>query len=52
MIGASATRRSVAGFGVFTLLMVALLVGLGVWQLQRRLAATALAMERTDAGAG
>jgi len=36
MIGASATRRSVAGFGVFTLLMVALLVGLGVGQLQRR----------------
>jgi len=36
MIAASATRRGVAGFGVFTLLMVALLVGLGVWQLQRR----------------
>ncbi|HYI27555.1 MAG TPA: SURF1 family cytochrome oxidase biogenesis protein [Bradyrhizobium sp.] len=31
-----ATRRGVAGFGVFTLAMVALCVGLGVWQLQRR----------------
>jgi surfeit locus 1 family protein len=36
MIAMSAARRSVAGFGVFTLLMVALFVGLGVWQLQRR----------------
>jgi surfeit locus 1 family protein len=33
----AATRRhSLAGFGAVTLLMVALLVGLGVWQLQRR----------------
>jgi cytochrome oxidase assembly protein ShyY1 len=29
-------RRPVIGFGIFTLAMVALLVGLGVWQLQRR----------------
>ena len=36
MIAGSVTRRSVVGFGVFTLLMVTLLVGLGVWQLQRR----------------
>ena len=31
-----------SGFGVFTLLMVALFVGLGVWQLQRRLEKHAL----------
>ena len=36
MSGIMATRRGVAGFGVFTLAMVALCVGLGVWQLQRR----------------
>jgi len=48
MIGASATRRSVAGFGVFTLLMVALLVGLGVWQLQRRLEKHALIAALTE----
>jgi len=29
-------RRGVAGFGAFTLLMLALFVGLGFWQLQRR----------------
>jgi cytochrome oxidase assembly protein ShyY1 len=33
----AALRRRVAGFGIFTLAMVALLVGLGVWQLQRRI---------------
>jgi cytochrome oxidase assembly protein ShyY1 len=31
-----ATRRGVAGFGIFSLALVALCVGLGVWQLQRR----------------
>jgi surfeit locus 1 family protein len=36
MIAVRMRRRSVAGFGVFTLVMVALFVGLGVWQLQRR----------------
>ena len=36
MIASSTTRRGVAGFGIFTLLMVALFVGLGMWQLQRR----------------
>jgi surfeit locus 1 family protein len=36
MIAGSATRRGVAGFGIFTLVMVALFAGLGVWQLQRR----------------
>ncbi len=35
MMGGFADRR-VAGFGIFTLLMVALLIGLGLWQLQRR----------------
>jgi cytochrome oxidase assembly protein ShyY1 len=33
---ASRPRRGVAGFAIFTLVMVALCVGLGVWQLQRR----------------
>jgi cytochrome oxidase assembly protein ShyY1 len=36
MIEAKARRRGVAGFGLFTLAMVALFIGLGVWQLQRR----------------
>ncbi len=35
-------RRGVAGFGAFTLAMVALFVGLGVWQLQRRVEKHAL----------
>jgi cytochrome oxidase assembly protein ShyY1 len=29
-------RRGVAGFGIFSLAMLALCIGLGVWQLQRR----------------
>ena len=36
MTGTGTRRRGVAGFGAFTLAMVALFVGLGVWQLQRR----------------
>jgi cytochrome oxidase assembly protein ShyY1 len=36
MIEISGRQRGVAGFGVFTLLMVVVFVGLGVWQLQRR----------------
>jgi len=48
MIAASATRSGVAGFGVFTLLMVALLVGLGVWQLQRRVEKHALIAALTE----
>jgi cytochrome oxidase assembly protein ShyY1 len=36
MIAMSRHRRGVAGFGAFTLLMLALFVGLGFWQLQRR----------------
>ena len=35
-------RRGIAGFGAFTLVMVALSVGLGVWQLQRRVEKHAL----------
>src|SRR5580692_6025326 len=37
----AAPRRSL-GFGVFTLVMVALFIGLGVWQLQRRVEKHAL----------
>ena len=42
MIGTRMRRRGVAGFGAFTLAMVALFVGLGVWQLQRRVEKHAL----------
>ena len=42
MTATMASRRGVAGFGVFTLVMVALLVGLGLWQLQRRVEKHAL----------
>jgi surfeit locus 1 family protein len=48
MIAMSGRRRSVAGFGVFTLLMVALFVGLGVWQLQRRAEKHALIAALTE----
>ena len=36
MSGIMTSRRGVAGFGIFSLALVALCVGLGVWQLQRR----------------
>jgi cytochrome oxidase assembly protein ShyY1 len=36
MIESIARPRRSVGFGIFTLVMVALFVGLGVWQLQRR----------------
>lgn len=42
-----AARRS-TGFGVFTLVMVAWFVGLGVWQLQRRLEKHALIAALTE----
>jgi cytochrome oxidase assembly protein ShyY1 len=42
MIEAKMRRRGVAGFALFTLVMVALFVGLGVWQLQRRVEKHAL----------
>ena len=48
MIAMSANRRGVAGFGVFTLVMVALFVGLGVWQLQRRVEKHALIAALTE----
>jgi cytochrome oxidase assembly protein ShyY1 len=37
-----ATPRSAIAFGVFTLVMVALFTGLGLWQLQRRVEKHAL----------
>jgi surfeit locus 1 family protein len=48
MIAVSGRRRGIAGFGVFTLLMVALFVGLGVWQLQRRIEKHALIAALTE----
>jgi surfeit locus 1 family protein len=48
MIGITATRRSIAGFSAFTLLMVTLFVGLGVWQLQRRVEKHALIAHLTE----
>jgi surfeit locus 1 family protein len=48
MTGTSARRRSGIGFGTFTLLMVALFVGLGVWQLQRRVEKHALIAALTE----
>ena len=46
-----ARRRGAAGFGVFTLAMVALCVGLGVWQLQRRAVKHALIAALTERAA-
>jgi surfeit locus 1 family protein len=48
MMHFSATRRNVAGFTVFTLLMLALFIGLGVWQLQRRIEKHALIAALTE----
>ena len=48
MMAAAARRRGVAGFGVFTLVMVALCVGLGFWQLQRRVEKHALIAALTE----
>jgi cytochrome oxidase assembly protein ShyY1 len=42
MTGASSRRPAVAGFAVFTLLMVMAFSGLGIWQLQRRVEKHAL----------
>jgi cytochrome oxidase assembly protein ShyY1 len=44
----SARRRGVAGLAIFTLLTLALLVGLGVWQLQRRVEKHALIAALTE----
>jgi cytochrome oxidase assembly protein ShyY1 len=48
MTSNSARRRGVASLGLFTLLMLALLIGLGVWQLQRRLEKHALIAALTE----
>ena len=42
MTGAPARRRGTAGFAIFTLVLVAVCVGLGLWQLQRRVEKHAL----------
>jgi cytochrome oxidase assembly protein ShyY1 len=48
MIAATAPRRGVAGFAIFILAMLALLIGLGVWQLQRRTEKHALIAALTE----
>ena len=48
MIATAARRRSATGFGIFTLAMVALFVGLGLWQLQRRTEKHALIAALTE----
>jgi cytochrome oxidase assembly protein ShyY1 len=48
MTASSATRRGIAGLGIFTLLTLALLIGLGVWQLQRRAEKHALIAALTE----
>jgi surfeit locus 1 family protein len=44
----STRRRGVAGLGIFTVLMLALLLGLGFWQLQRRVEKHALIAALTE----
>jgi cytochrome oxidase assembly protein ShyY1 len=48
MTGISTSRRAVAGFAIFTLVMVAVCVGLGLWQLQRRVEKHALIAALTE----
>jgi cytochrome oxidase assembly protein ShyY1 len=48
MTALSATPRGIAGLGIFTLLTLALLTGLGVWQLQRRVEKHALIAQLTE----
>jgi cytochrome oxidase assembly protein ShyY1 len=48
MTAPSATPRGAAGLGIFTLLTLALLIGLGVWQLQRRVEKHALIAQLTE----
>ncbi|MDO9298252.1 SURF1 family protein [Bradyrhizobium sp.] len=45
-------RRGVAGFGIFSLAMLALCIGLGLWQLQRRAEKHALIAALTERLAG
>jgi surfeit locus 1 family protein len=48
MIATAGRQRNAAGFGVFTLVMVALFVSLGLWQLQRRVEKHALIAQLTE----
>jgi surfeit locus 1 family protein len=48
MTAMAGSRRSIVGFGVFTLLMVVLCMGLGFWQLQRRVEKHALIAALTE----
>jgi cytochrome oxidase assembly protein ShyY1 len=48
MTAVSAHRRGIAGLGIFTFLTLALLIGLGVWQLQRRVEKHALIAQLTE----
>ena len=48
MTAAAGRGRRRAGFGVFTLAMVAVFVGLGIWQLQRRVEKHALIAALTE----
>jgi len=52
MTATTGPRRGVAGFAIFTLVMLALFVGLGVWQLQRRTEKHALIAALTERLAG
>jgi surfeit locus 1 family protein len=48
MIAISARRHGIAGLGIFTALILALLLGLGFWQLQRRVEKHALIAALTE----
>jgi cytochrome oxidase assembly protein ShyY1 len=48
MIGIEARRRNVAGFAIFTSVMLMVFIGLGVWQLQRRVEKHALIAALTE----
>src|SRR5258708_11573344 len=48
MSGIKLRRRGVAGFAIFTIVMVVLFASLGVWQLQRRVEKHALIAALTE----
>jgi cytochrome oxidase assembly protein ShyY1 len=48
MTGVPGSRRDVASFGAFTLAMLTLFIGLGLWQLQRRVEKHALIAALTE----
>jgi cytochrome oxidase assembly protein ShyY1 len=48
MIASEARQRTPWGFGVFTLVMLAIFIGLGLWQLQRRVEKHALIAALTE----